>query len=94
MKSSNAKQQLICELLKPLAYGGRLEVLSTLKNTYQSINEVSGKSNQCLSTVSGHLRTLHKNGFVKRKMKKTSYFFSLTSLRIRIKLSLSYCFYK
>ena len=52
MKNSNAKRQLICEVLKPLAYSESLEVLCSLLNKYQSIDEISAKSDKCLEVVS------------------------------------------
>jgi len=89
MKNSNDKWQLICKVLKPLAYSERLEVLCSLVNKYQSIDEISAKSDQCPEVVSDHLRILHKIGLVSRNKRGQHVYYKLEPFSCQLGKELS-----
>ncbi|MBN2138978.1 MAG: winged helix-turn-helix transcriptional regulator [Sedimentisphaerales bacterium] len=77
MKRSHSKWALMCEILKPLAYSARLEMLSLLDNEDTSIQQMSLKSKQSESVVSRHLRLLHNSGLARRTQRGHRVFYRL-----------------
>ena len=67
----------MCQILKPLAYSERLEMVAFLDNQDKSIEQLSLKSKMSQTAVSRHLRALHKSGLTRRTKRGQQVFYRL-----------------